>query len=259
MTYRPSVTIIGAGNVATHLAMALSRVVSIREIWSRNAENAAELAHRVGGSAVAVSRLDALTDGSDFYIVSVVDDAVGYVIDNTPHLTSGIWTHTSGSTPMSVFAGKKSRYGVFYPLQTFSKQKAVDVADVPMLIEGCDEGVAERLMALASLMSRFVRAVDSDGRARLHIAAVFACNFVNYMWTIADEQLRKSSLTIDVLMPLLGETLDKLRVMSPYDAQTGPARRGDINIIDRHASMLDEDIASLYTQLSERILRLYNK
>lgn len=258
MDQRLKITLIGAGNVATHLGRALGEVADINAVYSRNLHNATSLASELGEGVIATDSLSNLPTDSDIYIISVVDDAIRPIVEATAYINGGIWAHTSGSTPMEVFAGVRDRYGVFYPLQTFSKTKMVDVRQVPMLIEGSSPEVASILYSLAEGISKNVRYVDSKGREHLHIAAVFACNFVNYMWTQADSLLRPAGLDISVLMPLLEETLDKMRHVTPYEGQTGPARRGDLAIIEKHLRQLsDPHQHQLYEIISEQILHLY--
>lgn len=253
-------SVIGSGNVATALALALARVGEVREIYSRDIAHACELAGRIGSGCRAIDSLDSLSPDSDLYLISVVDDAIPAIVAATSYIDSGVWVHTSGSTPMSVFEGYGSnrKWGVFYPLQTFSKQKNYDISVVPLLIEGCDSDTRSRLMALAESVSGDVKPVDSPDRMRLHIAAVFACNFVNYMWTLSDDILRPAGMDVTVLMPLLIETLDKIKMMSPLDGQTGPARRDDKAIMEKHCSRLDGERLEVYKMLSRLICERYN-
>lgn len=292
-------SIIGSGNVATALAIALSHVGDVREVFSRDIRHARVLADAINdgyrsgyasGQQVAcaprnttvrnsvvsseppavcraIDRLEELSVDSDFYLISVVDDAIPEIVAATSHITSGLWAHTSGSTPMSVLhtgrgdSGEGSctrRWGVFYPLQTFSKGKSYDMSRVPLLIEGCDVETEKRLTCLAESLSKDVKAVDSSGRMRLHVAAVFACNFVNYMWTLADDLLHQSGMDVTVLTPLLEETLAKLNVLSPEAGQTGPARRGDHEIMEKHCGMLDGEKLEVYRMLSRLINERYN-
>lgn len=248
--------IIGAGNVAWHIAQALSKSIEIRQIFSKNIENARALASLTGSEPI--DDLSSLRADADIYIISIPDDHIPEVIEGTAHIQSGIWAHTSGSVPIDVFAGKKPRYGVFYPLQTFSKTKVVDIDSVPMLIEGSSPECAAALMELARLISSNCRIAGSAERRQLHVAAVFACNFVNYMWIQADELLHSAGLSFDLLKPLLSETLDKLNDISPAEGQTGPARRGDFHTIEKHLAMLSADQAEVYRLLSNKIYDLYN-
>ena len=250
------VCLIGAGNVATHLAIALSRVANIVQIYSHTLENAISLAKRIGHADIATNSLDNITHDADIYIVSIKDDYIAEVAARTPDC--GIWAHTSGSIDISVFAGHKTNYGVFYPLQTFSRTADLDIAGVPFFIEGNNIATFDKLFALASLISDVVEPADSKRRKALHVAAVFACNFVNYMWIQADKLLRQDNLDITCMMPLLKETLNKLNSLPPAEAQTGPARRGDINIISDHLTNLSGDAKTIYRLLSDLIAKQYN-
>lgn len=250
------ICIIGAGNVATHLTAELDKVTDIVQIYSHSIENAVTLANRIGKPDIATDSLDSITREADIYLVSVKDDCIAEVAVNTPDC--GIWAHTSGSIDMSVFEGHKTQYGVFYPLQTFSRDATLDISSVPFFIEGNTPTSYDKLFALASLISNVVEPADSARRKSLHIAAVFACNFVNFMWTQADTLLHRDNLDIRFMMPLLKETLNKLNSLPPADAQTGPARRGDINIINNHLSNLSGDARTIYRLLSDMIVKQYN-
>ena len=256
MTNKPTCCIIGAGNVATQLAPALGRHLSIKAVFSRTYSNAETLAERISHDVVAFDDLQQIPL-SDLYIISVNDDAIAEVIEKTKTMTDGIWTHTSGSCPASVFAGFKKNYGVFYPLQTFSKNKEVDLSEIPFLIEGNNRPTTDFLVSLAEKISRTVLEVDSRRRTAVHIAAVFACNFVNYLWSEASDILNKSGMNISVLKPLLRETLAKLDELTPLEAQTGPARRNDRDIIDKHLGMLEGRPNEIYRLLTDCIIEKY--
>lgn len=251
--------VIGSGNVATHFATALALFVEIRQVYSRNISHARELAGKISPSCTAINDVAEIVRDADLYLMSVTDDSIQKILQQIPDGGDGIWAHTSGSVGIEVFAGSRDRYGVFYPLQTFSKTKPVEMCKVPLFIEANNTSVEQDLMSLAEKISDNVRPLNSDGRRRLHIAAVFACNFVNYMWTIADRQLRLCGTDIHALDPLLKETMDKIATLPPAEAQTGPARRGDTHTIERHISMLSGDDALLYELVSNQILKMYHE
>lgn len=251
------ICIIGSGNVATHLAMALNQENDIVQVYSHTYEHALQLGRSLGYPDRVTDKLDKITDNADIYIVSVKDDSIATILADTPD--KGIWVHTSGSIPMEVFNGKKTQYGVFYPLQTFSKHVDINMSRVPFFIEGNTPETYNTLETLARNISNVVEPADSKRRKALHIAAVFACNFVNYMWTEADELLRSEGLNINYLRPLLEETLDKIGTVSPADAQTGPARRGDIKIISEHLSQLSGEKKEIYRLLSNLIKNRYQQ
>lgn len=256
--YRPKICIIGAGNVASHLAVALARVANVAEIASVHKESATRLAAQVGPDCLATTQLPKLCHDADFYIIAVNDDAIENVAASTPDFP-GIWAHTSGSVPIDVFKNKKTNYGVFYPLQTFSRSVEVDMGEVPFFVEGSSSSTAESLMRLASKISVNVRYADSCERGRLHIAAVFACNFTNLMWMEADNILRENGIDIKFLLPLIEATKTKLKTVTPREAMTGPARRGDTAVISQHLEMLSGDAREIYRLLSNRILNEFGQ
>lgn len=251
--------IIGSGNVATHLAKALSAHIEILQVYSRDIGHAAALASAISPSCRAINDAADICRDADLYLMSVTDDSILPILDKLQDYGNGIWAHTSGSVDMNVFDGRRSRYGVFYPLQTFSKDKYVDVQSAPFFIEGSSADVEGELLSLASAISGNVRLLNSEGRRRLHIAAVFACNFVNYMWTVADRQLHLCGTDIHIFDPLLKETLGKIGKMPPIEAQTGPARRGDTRVMQKHIDMLGKDDALLYELISKQIYNTYHE
>lgn len=250
--------VIGSGNVATHLAVALAPHLEIRQVFSRDISHARQLAQRISPKCAAIDDVADVWHDADLYIMSVTDDSIRPLLQSIRDCDSGIWVHTSGSVDIDVFEGLRKHYGVFYPLQTFSKNKPVDMRKVPMFIESVDETVAEELTTLASEISDKVSMLSSEGRRRLHIAAVFACNFVNYMWTVADRQLHLCGTDIHALDPLLRETMEKIATLPPIEAQTGPARRGDTHVMERHIGMLEADDAQLYELISRQIYNTYH-
>lgn len=229
----PKVAIIGGGNVATALSDAFD-AVTVTKLSSRQIDHEA-----LNGCSVA--------------IIAVSDDAIADVAANIGTF-GGIIAHTSGSVPMNALFGCKAvGYGVFYPLQTFSKGRHVDFREIPMLIEGNDNDTSMVLKALASSISDDVRMADSRQRAALHIAAVFACNFANAMWTVGSKLIEKADLPFDIMAPLLRETLDKAIEMTPEKAQTGPAKRGDSNVMQKHIEALPDNLANIYKSISQLI------
>ena len=247
------IVMIGAGNVAVNLVQALAGCVEVAQVYSRHLSNACFLADKVG--ADATDDLYCIVPDADMYIISVKDDAISSIIDAVPD-NGALWVHTSGSKPLELFAGKRSRYGVLYPMQSFSKQIAVDFHEVPFFIEADNESDAIMIETLASLLSTKVFRADSELRRRLHIAAVFSCNFANHMWVLANDILQENGLPFDVMLPLIRTTVDKLTQLSPAESQTGPAIRGDRNVMDAHMKMLhDDDARQLYSLISESIMK----
>lgn len=246
--------VIGAGNVASHVVPALeaSGMIEVEAVWSRTAPHAEELAANLRG-ARAVTELDGLPGDAELYLVSVADDAVARIAADFHGGSSAVWLHTSGSVDASVLSAVTPHYGVLYPLQTFTRGADLDLSKVPFFVEGADELTLATARRLAEAVSTRVYEADSALRARMHVAAVFACNFTNYLWGVADDLLREQDgLDISVLGPLLEETIRKSLAIGPRDAQTGPARRGDRRVIDKHMEMLDPRRREIYEFLTDK-------
>lgn len=249
---RQRVAILGSGNVATHFAVALKDKCQLVQIYSRRLTNAKILAQKVG--CEAVDDLGKVTNDADAYIIAVNDDAITSVIDNTP-CNNALWLHTSGSTPIDVFKGKRSNYGVCWPVQSLSKNNIVPMDDVHLFIEGNNEKTAQKLEKFACAISHNVHRASSHDRLLLHIASVFACNFANHMFTLSSEVLGEADLPFSAMIPLIKTTIAKLDHMTPQESQTGPAARGDIKIIEKHLSTLKGDKRKIYKLLSESIMK----
>ena len=236
------IAFIGAGRLATNLAPALKRAgVEIVEVWSKTQASAQALASLVGCKA-CWGRVGNATTEADLYLLSVKDSVLKDVISE---LHAGrehaLFAHTAGSLPLSLFAeAGHPRGAVFYPMQTFSKERSVDFARVHFFVEACEPMDCQLLLALArSLTSASnVHETSSAERRRLHLAAVFACNFANHCFALSDDVLRAAGLPFDAMLPLIEETVLKLRELPPAQAQTGPAIRRDENVIGMQRAML---------------------
>ena len=249
------IILIGAGNLMTSLAPALHKAGhEILQVYSRTERSAAVLAASVGCEAVTEVR--DVRDDADVYIFSVSDRALSELADRVCHGRDGkLFLHTAGSIPMDVFRDKTSRYGVLYPMQTFSRNKVVDFSGIPCFVEGCDAATEAEIHGLATSLSSRVYALSSEARRYLHLSAVFACNFVNRCYAISASLLERHGIPFDVMLPLIDETARKVHVMSPADAQTGPAVRYDRNVIDAQLSLQADtpDLQDIYRLMSDSI------
>lgn len=260
------VVILGSGNVATHLAVALDGICRVSQVWSRNTAHATELASALS-SATAVEDVSGLKPDADLYIVAVADHALSEVLEKLDAVPAirGIVAHTSGTVSLetvdrSLRASSKLRPAVFYPLQTFSKNVPVNLAHVPFLIEAKEERDIQRLKALANGISDNVHEADSLLRSHLHVAAVFANNFTNYALDLADRYLKEhTDFDITIFKSLLEETFAKAMNVGPFAAQTGPAKRGDVNVMQQHMERLDSKSAEVYRLLSSHIMSDHRK
>lgn len=250
-----SIVMVGAGNLATHLAKAFyQKGFRISQIYSRTEHSARTLAESV--EAEYTTDLAALKHHARLYVVALKDAAFRPLI---PAMVAGreqaVWVHTAGSLPMDMWKGHVEHYGVFYPLQTFSKQREVNFAEIPVFVEGCNAEITGFLKEVAATLSGKVYEADSAQRERLHLAAVFACNFTNHLYALAARLLQQSQLPFSVLLPLIDETARKVHTLEPQQAQTGPAVRYDENIINHHLQMLSGEprLQEIYRLLSSSI------
>lgn len=248
------VVIVGSGNVATHLSLAIASLegIEICQVYSPTEAHAEILAERL--NCDFVTNPTQIRKEADVYLFALKDQALETVIRAVP-ANNGLWLHTSGSMPMQVFAGYTERYGVLYPLQTFSKSREISFQGIPLFIECHREEDKNCLEELARRLSGKVCELSSEKRRSLHLAAVFACNFTNHIYALAEEILAKEGLSRDYLFPLIDETAAKVHELPAQEAQTGPAIRYDENIINKHLGMLadDPDVQTLYRLLSQSI------
>lgn len=244
-----SISIIGAGNVATHLYNIFSKTktVSIIQWYSRDISKISSFQNKVS----ITDQLDQLKE-ADLYVIAVSDDAISDLSEALP-FENRLVAHTSGS--VSIYElDKKNRRGVFYPLQTFSKEADIDFKNVPICIETIGKKDYPLLQSLAEAIGSEYYKVNSNQRKALHLAAVFVNNFTNQMYRIAHEITESEGVEFDVLKPLILETAKKVQNLSPYMAQTGPAKRNDKKTIKRHLNQLEnEEHKAIYMLLTESI------
>ncbi|MBR5654492.1 MAG: DUF2520 domain-containing protein [Prevotella sp.] len=232
------IILIGAGNLATNLGMALFKAGhTINQVYSRTKESAETLAEKL--HAQPTTDIGKLASNADIYIVALKDNVIASLL---PALTKGredrLFVHTAGSMPADIFKPYVKQYGVLYPMQTFSKTRLVSFEHIPCFIEANTPHTLQTIQQLASSLSDKVIELPSEKRKLLHLAAVFACNFSNLCYHLADKVLATENIPFDVMLPLIDETAQKVHDMPPAMAQTGPAIRYDRNVIDKHIDML---------------------
>lgn len=258
-----TVSIIGAGNLAWHLAKAMERAeVAVNEIYARDIRKAGALAD-VLYAARAVNTPDFSQSKSEVFFLCVSDDALESVASQLLLPDGAVLAHTSGARPLSVLDGAISLYhgnrvdcGVFYPLQTFSRDVPVDFDRIPVLVESEDKHALFALTALARRLSGKVLRVNSRERLVYHVSAVFSCNFTNHLWAMSKEILESENLDFELLKPLIAETVRKMmQAGHPAEVQTGPAIRRDRRTLDSHLDFLrdDDDLMKVYSTLTESI------
>jgi predicted short-subunit dehydrogenase-like oxidoreductase (DUF2520 family) len=250
---------IGTGNVAGHLMNAFHNAQhEIVEIVSKDPQNAnhyAQLYH-----AKSIAEPNQLSDQVDFIFICVNDFNIESIAkDLANHQTCIV--HTAGSVNVEVLNSTHHTSAVIYPLQTFSKNKQIEYSKIPFFVECVDANIRIKIKQLLDSIHANMHMADSKQRMSLHIAAVFACNFTNHMYAIAAEILKENQLDFKVLSSLIQETVDKVQILDPHDAQTGPAKRNDLNTLSKHLEFLKshESYFSVYQLLSEQIKEKHNQ
>lgn len=252
------IVLLGSGNLATQLGPALAATqAEVIQVYSRKISHARRLAKIIG--CPATNQLETLATDADLYLFAISDGAIRTVAENlVPHLPKKgkyIFAHTSGATPQLVFKGLTQNYGIFYPLQTFSKDRPADFLTIPFCIDGNRKKVRTQLTQLAERLSPNVSQITDEQRAVLHVAAVFVNNFTNALFGVGKEILDTHAIPFNLLTPLILETAKKVQENDPRAMQTGPARRGDQQTQKRHLDLLKHhpEFQRLYQQLSDLI------
>ena len=230
-----NIVIIGQGNVATNLDYAFRKKgIACQMVSSREG-------------------LDQLP-AANVYIYAVRDEALPSVVEQVVSVGKSLHLHTSGTMPITFFGEDKPHAGIFYPFQTFSKARVIeDFSTIPVFFEARGIDDISAVYSLALTITSHVYETTQHDRERLHIAGVYACNFTNLMYTMAAELLQNTHIPFSALLPLIDETAAKIHTLAPRDAQTGPARRGDENVMSHHMELLNEEQRTLYQRLSEEI------
>ena len=230
-----NIVIIGQGNVATNLDYAFRKKgIACQMVSSREG-------------------LDELPQ-ANIYIYAVKDEALASVVAQVQGRERSLHLHTSGTMPITVFGDDKPHAGIFYPFQTFSKARLIeDFSTVPVFFEARGIDDISAVYSLALTITSHVYEASQHDRERLHVAGVFTNNFTNLMYTMAAELLQNTHIPFRALLPLIDETASKIHTLSPREAQTGPARRGDENVMNHHLSLLNEEQRQVYQLLSAAI------
>ncbi len=250
---------VGSGNVAWHLAPELeNRGHKILEVYSPTPEHALALQKRLYNAEILTSP-DFSNSEAEVLILAISDDAIETVAQEIALSDDVVIVHTSGSQPISKLGYTATEnIGVFYPLQTFTKSKPVTFEDIPILIEAENKFTTSVLRDLGESLSKYVFDVNSRDRFFIHLAAVFACNFTNYLFSISENILNDHGFDFQLLRPLIAETMNKSLDIGPIPAQTGPAVRKDQEIMDQHMLMLENSgYEEIYQLLSHHIMKRF--
>ena len=252
-----TVSFIGSGNLAWHLAPALDNLgFVVKEVFSARPKNAGALTDRLYQAEVK-SSLDFSDSPSDVFIIAVSDEVIGDVAREIVLPENATLVHSSGSQPLSIIQyAAAAHFGVFYPLQTFTKTRPINFKDVPVFIEASDADAEKKLMTMAKALTKKFKKISSEERKALHVAAVFASNFPNHMLHISKMLMDDKGLNFDWLKPVILETINKALAVGPEYSQTGPAVRGDLEILDEHMKYLKSDkaVAKIYELISQNII-----
>jgi predicted short-subunit dehydrogenase-like oxidoreductase (DUF2520 family) len=254
-----NITLVGSGNIAWHIG---HRIIDIGgrivKIISRGGEKAYALAGDLNCEVqndFSISNAD-----SDYIIVAINDSHLRDVLLKL-NIRDSILLHTSGSLGLDVFPPNVESYGVLYPFQTLTAGIDVNFSLIPLCIEGCDKSTTAKIEKLAGKLSSVVKVLDSQQRRILHLTGVIGNNFTNHFMTLAIELLEKNNMDRELLMPLLEETINKLKKTGAYDAQTGPARRNNMEVINKHMELLNSEprLKKLYSIVSDSIIAYYSR
>lgn len=252
---KQNIVLIGSGNVATQMGLALKKAGhTILQVYSRTQTSSRALALKLRSQPV--NNLKKITSTADLYIIAIKDDAVNDITKQL-NVNGKLVVHTSGSLPLKILKTVSSHYGVLYPLQTLSKNKIIDFSSVPLCIEANTKANEKKLLAIAGSVSKQVHLVDSEKRKVLHLAAVFACNFTNHMYALAEKLLGRNKISFELLLPLIYETANKIKQASPSKMQTGPAIRNDKSIMKAHIILLSKQkrMKKIYKLMSQSIMK----
>ncbi|RZS94878.1 Rossmann-like and DUF2520 domain-containing protein [Cecembia calidifontis] len=254
------VAILGTGNVAWHLAPALEEAGhTVTEVYGRDLSKVQQVTKRLY-TTEAKTDLDFSDSEAEIFILAVSDQAISELADEVILPEDGILVHTSGAVSLDILGYSSASYtGIFYPLQTFSKDREINFEDVPFLLESEDGTTLQKLKKLAKSLSPMQYILKSKDRMALHIAAVFASNFSNHMLRLAEEIMARKGLDYEMLKPLIIETISKSLELGAKKAQTGPAIRSDFNTLDAHYQFLNYNaqVAEIYRLISQDIIDSY--
>ncbi|TAH43697.1 MAG: DUF2520 domain-containing protein [Bacteroidetes bacterium] len=230
------IVLIGTGNVAMHLGPALIKAGhEVIQLVGRTEKHSKFLANKL--SCDYTINKKQISPKADTYIVALRDEAIGLYSKHIPS-EAKLVVHTSGSVNANVFSGITQHYGVLYPIQTLSTKRKINFETIPLCLEANSEKAKKKLLTLAKSLSKEVHWTSHDQRQTIHLAAVFANNFSNHLFALAEDMLTKKGMSFDLIRPLIAETAAKVQKSSAHQMQTGPARRGDTETIEKHIELL---------------------
>jgi predicted short-subunit dehydrogenase-like oxidoreductase (DUF2520 family) len=251
------VVIIGGGNVSYHLIRSItSSGHKLVQIYNRTLSNLSDYSSRID----ITGQINSISQDADVYIICVKDTAISDLAKGL-RLKDKLVVHTSGNRSMDLLKECSSRYGVFYPIQSFTKNIPINFKKVPIVIEANTAEVCNELDAFSRTISNHVVKLNETDRMKLNAAGVFVNNFTNHLYTLMQDYLNKENIDFSILQPLIQNTVDKLDLGSPAEMQTGPAIRGDDETIESHLALLEDypDLKEIYERVTEKIRKHYKK
>lgn len=249
-----NIILIGSGNIATQLGIELKKKqFNILQVYSRTLDSARVLAKNI--DADFTNDIHKLQTNADLYIVAITDNAVKSVVSDI-FLNDKLIIHTSGSLPIQILKNCSTNFGSIYPVQTFTKESKINFKNLPLCLEATNDEACNTLTSFAKKISDNVQMISFEQKKYLHIAAVFANNFSNFMFNISEDILKKHDLSFDLLKPLIQATADKIATHKPSEVQTGPAVRKDLNIIKKHLELLNTEpnYKEIYELITKQII-----
>jgi predicted short-subunit dehydrogenase-like oxidoreductase (DUF2520 family) len=248
------IVIIGAGNVAFHLIKSITNSGhQLVQIYNRTIENIKESTKKIPLS----DSIGGIYPNADIYIICVKDNAIEEIA-NQLKMNNKLVLHTSGNRTMDILQNSSSNYGIFYPIQSFTKEIPLNFKKVPIIIEANNAEALEMLKSFSESISERVIEMDLEKRQKLNIAGVFVNNFTNHLYHLMDEYLEKESIDFSILHPIIQNTVDKIKIKSPRACQTGPAIRNDLETIENQKKILEKeiDLLKIYNEFTQGITKL---
>ncbi|SNR33637.1 Rossmann-like and DUF2520 domain-containing protein [Lutibacter flavus] len=248
------VVLLGGGNLAFHLTKNLlnNKAVNLIQVYNRSIDKIQYLKSKTA----ITDNLNAL-EAADIYVVAVADNAISEVSSKL-NFKNKLVVHTSGAANLNELKSKSNK-GVFYPLQTFSKENKIDFTSIPICIEAETKTDLDLLEKLAKSIAKKYYLINSEQRKHLHVAAVFVNNFVNHLYHIGNEICEENGIPFEILHPLIEKTSKKIVEIPPLKAQTGPAKRNDTKTIKNHKAILNKQQKEIYNLLTKSIQNTYGK
>ena len=263
---KQKIVIVGCGNVAWHITKRLHSLRKYDIAVYNHKENPAlkEFSAKLGCKTGV--GLDSVPNDASVYFICVTDKYIGKTAEKiSVKDPNAILLHTSGSAKIQELGNRVHTSGIFYPLQTFSREAEIDWSQVPIIVESSNRDSEHSILYLADQFSKTVITLSYKDRLKLHLAAVLVNNFTNALYVSAFDLINRDEnskdLNFDLLLPIIEQTTQKIKNLDPRSAQTGPARRKDSEVMEKHLELLSKqtELKKVYKQLSKLIVKQQEK